>query len=153
MMATKLGFSSLRIASMPRPPSPLRDPALLALGLTALVLLMPPVDARQAVPAGMCRVDGKATSGATALPGVSLIFASGETAAAATSTEADGRYQAILKPGAYRLTVSLSGFSPVQRDISLEGASCGQTIDFQLTLVPRTARTAAAAGRGTQPAN
>ena len=39
------------------------------------------MDARQAVPAGMCRVEGKATSGATALPGVSLIFASGEAAA------------------------------------------------------------------------
>ena len=71
---------------MPRlRPSPFRTTSLLAFGLTAAVLLMPSLDARQAVPAGMCRVDGKATSGTTPLPGVSLIFKTGEAAAAAGS--------------------------------------------------------------------
>jgi len=79
---------------MPRlRPSGFSATSLLALGSTAAVLLMPSLDARQAVPAGMCRADGKATSGTTPLPGVSLTFKTGETAAAATSTEADGRYR------------------------------------------------------------
>ena len=135
----------------PLPQSPLREPSLLALGLTVLVLLMPSVDARQAVPAGMCRVDGKASSGAIPLPGVSLIFKAGDVAAAATSTEADGRYSAVLKPGPYHLSVTFSGFTAVERDVTLEGASCGQTLDFQLTLLARTARAARpgpAGGRG-----
>jgi hypothetical protein len=137
---------------MPRLPlSPFREPSLLALGLTVLVLLMPSVDARQAVPAGMCRVDGKASSGGTPLPGVSLIFKAGDVAAAATSTEADGRYSALLKPGPYHLSVTFSGFTAVEREVTVEGASCGQTLDFQLTLIARTARAARpgpAGGRG-----
>ena len=138
---------------MPRlRPSPFRTTSLLAFGLTAAVLLMPSLDARQAVPAGMCRVDGKATSGTTPLPGVSLIFKTGETAAAATSTEADGRYQAVMKPGTYHLSVTFSGFATVERELTLEGPSCGQTIDLQLTLLPRTARTAAAGPRPTPAA-
>lgn len=151
-MTAKHAATRPRIADMPRLRSSLRDPAILALGLTVLVLVMPSVDARQAVPPGMCRIDGKATSGPIALPGVSLTFKSGETAAAATSTEADGRYQVILKQGAYQLTVSLSGFTPLVRAITLDPSSCTQTVDFQLALVPRTPRTASA-GRQGQPAN
>jgi hypothetical protein len=122
---------------------PFSPTSLLALGVTAGVLLMPALDARQALPSGMCRVDGKITSGGTPLPGVSLTFRVGDTAAAATSSEADGRYQAVVKPGAYHLTVTFSGFAPVERDLTVVGDACGQTIDLQLTLLPRTARTAA----------
>ena len=90
---------------------------------------------------------GRGESGTTPLPGVSLTFKAGDTAAAATATEADGRYQAVMKPGAYHLSVTFSGFAPVERDLTLEGPSCGQTIDLQLTLLPRATRTATAALR------
>ena len=119
--------------------------------LAAAVPAMPPLDAFQAVPPGMCRVQGKITSGPTSLPGVSLVFKNGDAVAAATSTETDGTYQATLKPGAYHVSVALGGFSPVERDVVIDAAACGQTMDLQLTLVPRTPRSAAAAsaaGRG-----
>ena len=95
--------------------------------MTAAVLAMPPLDAFQAVPAGMCRVQGKITSGPTSLPGVSLVFKNGDAVAAATSTETDGTYHAIVKPGTYHVSVALGGFSPVERDVTIDAAACGQT--------------------------
>ena len=142
-----------RIAGMLRlRPIPVRHIWIAVAVLTAAVLAMPPLDALQAVPAGMCRVQGKITSGPTPLPGVSLVFKNGDAVAAATSTETDGTYQAIVKPGAYHVSVALGGFSPVERDLAVDGAACGQTMDVQLALVPRTPRSAGAAanqaGRG-----
>ena len=81
-----------------------------------------------------------ATSGTTPLPGVSLVFKNGDAVAAATSTETDGTYQATVKPGTYHVSVALGGFSPVERDVAIEGDACGQTMDVQLTLPPRTPR-------------
>jgi hypothetical protein len=153
MMAAKHASNALRIANMPRTPlSPVREPSLLALGLTALVLLMPSIDARQAVPAGMCRVEGKASAAGAPLPGVSVTFTTGDLPSAATSTETDGRYSAVLKPGAYRVSATLTGFTAIEREVTLEGAGCGQTLDLELALRPRTARAAPPAGRGPQPA-
>jgi trimeric autotransporter adhesin len=133
-------------------PIPVRHIWIAVAVLTAAVLAMPPLDALQAVPAGMCRVQGKITSGPTPLPGVSLVFKNGDAVAAATSTETDGTYQAIVKPGAYHVSVALGGFSPVERDLAVDDAACGQTMDVQLALVPRTPRSAGAAanqaGRG-----
>src|SRR5688572_30274528 len=66
---------------------------LLPLAAAAAVFLMPPLRAQQSVPAGYCRIDGKAVSGAIPIPGVAVVIKSGETAAgatAATSTETDG---------------------------------------------------------------
>jgi hypothetical protein len=134
---------------------PLRHVWIASAILTAAVVAMPPIDAFQAVPAGMCRVQGKITSGTAPLPGVSLVFHSGDAVAAATSTETDGTYQAVLEPGAYHLSAALGGFSPVERDVvttTVDAAACGQTLDFQLALLPRTPRSpapgASQAGRG-----
>ena len=151
-----------RIAGMLRlRPIPVRHIWIAVAVLTAAVLAMPPLDALQAVPAGMCRVQGKITSGSASLPGVSLVFKNGDAVAAATSTETDGTYQAIVKPGTYHVSVALGGFSPVERDVTIDAAACGQTMDLQMTLLPRTPRSAAAAGpagrgrggaaNGTQP--
>ena len=101
-------------------PIPVRHIWIAVAVLTAAVLAMPPLDAFQAVPAGMCRVQGKITSGPTPLPGVSLVFKNGDAVAAATSTETDGTYQAIVKPGAYHVSVALGGFSPVERDVTID---------------------------------
>ncbi len=133
-------------------PIPVRHIWIAVAVLTAAVLAMPPLDALQAVPPGMCRVQGKITSGPTSLPGVSLVFKNGDAVAAATSTEIDGTYQAIVRPGTYHVSVALSGFSPVERVLAIDAATCGQTMDLQLTLLPRTPRSAAGAanqaGRG-----
>ena len=158
-MAAKQVHDPHRIAGMPRmgsTPSTLissRGIILLTTAASFCVLLMPPLSALQAVPPGMCRVDGKATSAGTSLPGVTIVFKTGETAAAATSTESDGRYHATVAPGTYQMEVSLMGFSPVRREIALTGASCSQTVDVQLSLIPRVPRTAAARslGRGAAP--
>ena len=75
-------------------PSPLRCVCIAVGGLTIGAFAMPPLDAFQAVPPGMCRVQGKITSGPTSLPGVALVFKSGDAVATATSTETDGTYQA-----------------------------------------------------------
>ena len=104
-MTSKRGDLAKRIAGMHRR-SPARGIVLLATAAMVSVLLMPPLDARQAMPAGMCRIDGKATSGGMSLPGVTIVFKAGDAVAAATSTEADGKYAAIVKPGSYRIEVS-----------------------------------------------
>ena len=130
-----------------------RRAALVALAGGAVVLLMPPLDAWQAAQPGACRVSGTVTSNGTPIPGVSIVFRTADAAAAATSTEPDGKYALAMKPGAYRMTAELTGFTPIERDITLEGDSCGQTVDFQIALKPRTPRTATAgAGRSMLPA-
>ena len=50
-------------------PIPVRHIWIAVAVLTAAVLAMPPLDAFQAVPAGMCRVQGKITSGPTLAAG------------------------------------------------------------------------------------
>ena len=109
------------------------------------LFVMRPLDAKQAVPPGMCRLDGVVTSGGSPIPGVSIVLTAGDAAAGATSTEADGKYQLIVKPGVYRATAELSGFAAATRDVTLTGDNCAQTVQFQLSLAARAARAPAAA--------
>ena len=102
---------------------------------------------------GPCKVTGRITSGATALPGVALVVTTGTIVAAATSTEADGTYQLTLTPGTYQVKAELTGFTTLDRTMSLTGDPCAaQVADLQLVLQPRAPRVAAAApgaaGRG-----
>jgi trimeric autotransporter adhesin len=97
--------------------------------------LMNPLDARQAP--GVCRISGRATSGATALPGVAITVKAGE-ASHATSTEADGGYAMNLAPGQYTLSAELTGFSRVERALVVTAeTACAQTVNLSLTLAPR----------------
>ena len=74
------------------------------------------------------------------LPGVSVVFKNGDAVAAATSTETDGTLSIHGQARSLsRVRGAFGGFSPVERDVTLDGASCGQTMDFQLTLLARTA--------------
>jgi trimeric autotransporter adhesin len=144
----------------------IRDEGLRALLFLAAFLVfaaMPPLAARQSVPAGMCRLEGKAASNSIPLPGVAILIKTGTEATAATSTEADGKYLVAVKPGTYHVVVELTGFTTVERDVTVGGERCGQTVDFELSLAPRVARDAAPRppaqaavatpqGRGTQPA-
>lgn len=96
---------------------------------------MNPLDARQA--AGACRISGRATSGATALPGVAIIVKTGDSIRA-TSTEADGAYSLSLTPGPYVLSAELTGFTRVERvlTVTADGA-CAQIVSLALALAPR----------------
>src|SRR4026209_974364 len=91
---------------------------------------MRPVDAWQKAVAGACRGSGRALSGTTPLPGVSLLIRTGEVVKTATSTEPDGTYHVALPAGSYEVAADLTGFTPVARSITITAAPCDQTIDF-----------------------
>ncbi len=124
-----------------------------------------PIDAQQGAVAGACRISGKATSGTTPLPGVSVTVQADGAVKGATSTDTDGTYHVNLPIGSYRLGAELTGFAKVERDLSVTDATCTQTVDLQLALGPRqpvaqtASRGAAAApaeagagsGRSSQP--
>jgi hypothetical protein len=124
-----------------------------------------PIDAQQGAVAGACRISGKATSGTTPLPGVSVTVQADGAVKGATSTDTDGTYHVNLPTGSYRLGAELTGFAKVERDLSVTDATCTQTVDLQLALGPRqpvaqtASRGAAAApaeagagsGRSSQP--
>ena len=133
-----------------------RTAALLAPVAVAIVFVMPPLGAVQAVPPGHCLIEGKATSAGIPIPGVAIVLIAGDATAGATSTDTDGKYRVALKPGAFRVTAELTGFVPIARDIAVAGDGCAQTVDFELALVPRRAGTASAPpppqGRGGAPA-
>src|SRR5437899_2851371 len=87
-----------------------------------------------------CRVDGRVTSGAVPLPGVSIGIRAGEATRAATSTELDGRYSLLFTPNAtFHLIADFTGFASVTRDITLGAPPCNQTVDFDLALNRATA--------------
>jgi hypothetical protein len=88
-----------------------------------------------------CTLSGRIDSGGAPLPGVSVVVTEDGTVRAATSTETDGTYRLAVAVGTYRMTVELTGFDAVSRELALAPGSCDQTIDFQLAL----ARTASVA--------
>src|SRR5712691_10896196 len=98
-----------------------------------------PVAADQPESPVACRVTGRATSAGLALPGVSVIASIGDALKAATSTEPDGTYALSLPAGAYHLSADLTGFTRVDRDVSIDQSACDQKIDLQFTLTPRSA--------------
>jgi hypothetical protein len=131
----------------------LRLVAAMTAGIAAYALAwFVPLDAAQAPAA--CRVTGHATSSGKPLPGVSVVAsmksAGGTGAPIATSSDTDGTYRLSLPPGTFTLTVQLTGFVPVERDITVSAPPCDQTLDLTLGLVPRDRPLAAfqAAGRG-----
>ena len=75
------------------------------------------LDAQQAP--GACRISGRATSGGTALPGVSMVVRSGDAVKTATSSDTDGTYRLSLPAGAYRVTAELTGFETVARELTV----------------------------------
>src|SRR5262245_9273443 len=143
-----------------------RTTAGFAASVLALTALMAPLDARQAAGTGACRISGRASSGTTPLPGVSVTIRIADALKSATSTETDGGYALNLPPGQYTLTAELTGFTRVERPLVVGDGACAQTIDLSLTLAPRQPiapapltsssragqpAVAPAAGRGAQP--
>jgi hypothetical protein len=111
--------------------------SLIVAGVAAMALVLVRVDARQAA---SCRVGGRAASGTTPLPGVSIAALSDNAVKGATSTDVDGTYQLLIPPGTYQIAAELSGFQTVTQAVTLAADACGRTLDFQLTLRPRAAR-------------
>jgi hypothetical protein len=108
------------------------------LGAAALAIgPLQPIDAQQAGSAAACRIGGRATSGPTPLPGVTVIVQADGAVKGATSTDPDGTYHVNVAAGAYRLSAQLTGFTRVERDLAVTDATCAQTVDLQLTLAPR----------------
>ena len=96
-----------------------------------------PLDAWEQI-TGACRISGRAVSGTLPLPGVSILVRSGGDIKTATSTDPDGSYRLSLVEGVYQLAAELTGFTSVTRAITVGNGTCDQTVDFQLTLAPRT---------------
>ncbi len=113
-----------------------------------------PLDAWQQA-AGACRISGRALSGTLPLPGVSVLVRSSGAVKTATSTDPDGTYRLALADGSYDVAAELTGFTSASHAVTVGGGACDQTIDFQLTLAPRTpAAPASAAGpSGTVPSS
>jgi hypothetical protein len=121
-----------------------------ALGAATLAISpLSPIDAQQGAASGACRISGRATSGATPLPGVTVIVKSDDVVKGATSTDLDGTYHVNVPAGTYHLSAELTGFAHVDRDLSVSDSACAQTVDLQLALAPRqpVARPAAPAGQ------
>ena len=102
---------------------------------------------------GGCRVSGRAQSGTTPLPGVSISVTSADGAAATTSSDVDGGYSLLLQPGTYTLSAALTGFTSLEQTLTLDaGGTCDQAVGLSLSLAPRLppepARAATPAGQG-----
>src|SRR5581483_1242615 len=88
-----------------------------------------------------CRLTGRITAnpGNQPLPGVDIVAESEGVTSAATSTEVDGSFVLPLNTGAYRITADLLGFSNQSQTVAVGPSACNQTLNFQLSLAPRTA--------------
>src|SRR3954452_7843387 len=118
-----------------------------ALGAAALALgPMGPVDAPQGAVAGASRISGRAASGGTPLPGVTVTVQSDGAVKGATSTDPDGTYRVNLAAGTYHMSAELTGFGTFERDVTIGDAACTQTIDLPLALAPRVPVATARAG-------
>ncbi len=112
--------------------------------LVAAALLLtaawPGVLRAQAVPAPPCGVQGRVGAGTFPLPGVAVTVAAGGQVIRATSTGPDGSYRVALPgPGSYVVRLDLTGFTPAERAVRVEAASCRVTLDIALTLQSRAA--------------
>jgi len=96
--------------------------------------------AAQTAPADRCRVDGRVTSGGVPLPGVSIGIRSGDDTRALTSSDVDGRYAIAFSPDqTYRLVLDFTGFTRVERAVTVGAPPCNESVDFQLALAPGNA--------------
>ena len=121
----------------------------LAASLAVVGSVMGPLDAWQA---STCRVTGKAASGTTALPGVSITVSRDGAPKYATSTDVDGTYQVAVESGTYLVAAELTGFQRVEQSVTIAGETCPGALDFQLALKPRTPRAQASAPPAPQAA-
>ena len=92
----------------------------------------------------------------TPLPGATIVVYQGSRLVVATSTEADGKFAIRFTPGqTFHVTAEMMSFAKVEKDITLAATPCDTTMNFQLSMLPRTAPGAApaAAAGATTPAS
>ena len=107
-------------------------------------------------PAQFCHVTGTVTAGPNnPLPGVSIVVKQTDKVLAATSTTDDGKWSINFTPGKnYKVTADLMAFGVVEKDFATRVWPCDATLDFDLSLRPRTEpveEPAAAAPASTTP--
>src|SRR5258708_38883613 len=102
-----------------------RQTAGFAAGAVLAFALFSPLGAQQA-PAGVCRVTGRATGGATPPPGGAIAGQGGDTVKGVTSTDTDGGVGLTPAPGAPTIRAGLTGFSPTQQPLTIPAeGNCG----------------------------
>jgi len=107
------------------------------LGLSSYVVVF--AGGQPQTPADVCRIDGRITSAGVPLPGVAVGITAGESSHLLTSTDVNGSYSLVLTPNAsYRLFTDFGGFAPAERDVALGATPCATTLDFELTLGPKS---------------
>ena len=92
-----------------------------------------------------------------ALPGATIVVRQGARLVVATSTETDGQFAIRFTPGqTFHVTAEMMSFASVEKDITLGTVPCDTTLNFQMSLRPRTppaaGTTAATAAAPTAPA-
>ena len=161
------GFQPRRFAGLKGPRDSFALPRWLQSAVAVVALTLAAHGQQPAPTASRCRVEGRITSGNVPLPGVSIAVHVGDTVAAATSTDVDGRYAILvgrLREASASLAVArqdnqraeagpialahlsadLTGFVSAERDVTLGAPPCDRTADFELALTPRPAAPAAA---------
>ena len=89
----------------------------------------------------------------TPLPGATIVVYQGTRLVVATSTEADGKYAIRFTPGqTFHVSAEMMSFSKLEKDITLGTVPCDTTMNFELSLLPRTAPVAGPATAATPPA-
>src|SRR5207248_9765745 len=95
-----------------------------------------------------CVVSGAITASGQSLPGVvvSLVDANGNTIDASSSGP-DGTFavKAPASAGSLTLNATLVAFAPISRQLTIDGATCGQRVDLTMTLASRATQNAGAA--------
>ena len=110
------------------------------------------VGAQQPATAPTCQIKGTVVGLAVPLPGVAITARRGEAVQTATSTGVDGTYSLNLPDASYQISIDLTGFDRVERELTVSRESgCPQPLDLTLTLTPRTTTQAASAGRAGGP--
>ena len=104
----------------------------------------------QASPPAGCRVSGRVLGGTAPLPGAAVVVSAGGKVKAATSSGPDGTFTILFGPNAtYHVSVELTAFAAVERDVTMGAPPCDSTLEFQLALRPRTEALPAPATRTT----
>lgn len=79
------------------------------------------------------------------LPGATIVVHQGARLVVATSTEVDGQYAIRFTPGqTFHVTAEMMSFASEAKDITLGTGACDSTLNFELSLLPRTAPIAGA---------
>lgn len=98
--------------------------------------------------AAVCQIKGTIVGLNVPLPGVAITAKRGETVQTATSTGLDGTYTLNLPDASYQLSIDLTGFDRVERELTVSReAGCPQPLDLTLALSSRASTQAAATGR------